>query len=496
MEIKGRIADLPLSEQEEILARLRQIPVFEGLTDENRHCVMDAVLIHAAPGDILVTVDEPQPSFWAMFQGNVRVEKLELNDTKSSIATFSGSETFGEIPLMLSTTRRRSSVQCVATTASELLRMDEESFWQLIVSCPSVRQKILGNLAQRMEYYQSLLLQREKLISLGTLSAGLMHELNNPGAAAQRAASQLRENLTRLQEMALRHCRTDFQPQELDCMAELQEFALHAPKQPPMSSMDQADAEDSLATWLEKAGVDDAWRLSPMLVSIGLSEDRLECTRTCCRPGILSDSLHWLEALVSSLQLVGVVEESISRVTDLVMAVKRYSYADKAGAKDIDVRESLHSTMVILAHKMRHKQIQLEKQFAPDLPLLEARAAGLNQVWTNLLDNAIDAVAQQGHIRVRTWQDGGDICVAIADDGMGIDPENQVHVFEPFFTTKPVGVGTGLGLNIAHRIVVTDFGGDIQLMSKPGNTEFIVRLPIKRQAVTPETQATESIKSS
>lgn len=483
MEIKGRIADLTPAEQQELLQRVRQIPVFEGLSEANEHCILDAVLIAAGPTDTLIAVGEWARSFWVLLEGSVRVEKIEANGTKGIIATFSGADTFGEVPLL---SGRISPVQAVITAPSTLLQLDEESFWRLIVSCPNVRRKILGNMAQRMEYYQTLLLQREKLISLGTLSAGLMHELNNPGAAAQRAASQLRENLTRLQEMALRNCRMDFEPSEWDCMAELQEYALHAPKPAPMSSMDQADAEESLTEWLEKAGISDAWRLAPLLVSIGLSQDKLECTRTSCRPKVLSDSLHWLESLISSLQMVDVIEQSISRVTDLVMAVKKYSYADKAGAKDIDVRESIHNTMVILAHKMREKQIHLEKQFAPDLPLLEARAGGLNQVWTNLLDNAIDAVPPQGHIQVRTWQDGDDIYVAVADDGTGIDAESQKHVFEPFFTTKPVGIGTGLGLNIAHRIVVSDFGGDIQLESRPGHTEFTVRLPIKKQKpVTP-----------
>jgi len=243
-----------------------------------------------------------------------------------------------------------------------------------------------------------------------------------------------------------------------------------------------------LAAWLEQTGISEAWKLSPLLVSIGLTEDKLECTRASCRPKVLSDSLHWLESLISSLQMVNIIEESLSRVTDLVMAVKKYSYADKPGAKAIDVNESLQNTLVILAHKARHKEVQVDKQLAADLPKLEVSTGGMNQVWTNLLDNAIDAVPQQGHVRVRTWRDGDDICVMVGDDGMGIDPEHQAHVFEPFYTTKPVGVGTGLGLNIAQRIIVSDFGGDIHLESRPGNTEFTVRLPIKKP-VAAQTQS-------
>jgi signal transduction histidine kinase len=234
--------------------------------------------------------------------------------------------------------------------------------------------------------------------------------------------------------------------------------------------------------------VQDAWKLAPTLVAIGVDAETLECARSTFDDQIFSDALSWLEALVSSMQLVTTIEESISRVTDLVSAVKSYAYEGKGAKQAVDVNKSIYSTAVILAHKFREKQITLSKSFAPDLPSISPDCQGLNQVWTNLLDNAIDAVPQEGRIGIRTWAETvvtgespneskrRDICVAIEDNGAGIPPECQAQVFDLFFTTKPVGVGTGLGLGIVYRIV-EQCGGSIHFSSVPGHTEFLVRLP-------------------
>jgi len=187
--------------------------------------------------------------------------------------------------------------------------------------------------------------------------------------------------------------------------------------------------------------------------------------------------LNWLEALISSMQLVGTIEESIARVTDLVVAVKKYAYDDKNRAREIDLHDSIQSTLTILAHKFRHKQLTVEKLFANNMPTIKTTGTGLSQVWTNLLDNAIDASPEGGKLTIRTWIEGNNACVGIADEGTGIPLEFRDHIFEPFFTAKPAGIGTGLGLDIAHRIVVGQFNGKIIFDTEPGRTEFIVRLP-------------------
>ncbi len=474
IENKGKIADLPLAEQQSLLAIVHSIPVFASMDGSTIECLQRAELIEADTGDRVLEQGGFTSSFWVLLEGGLRAECTDPDGSQRTLANHRGSETFGEVPLLAGT---RSRIECIISEPSRLLRLDEGSFWILMTTCPNVRKRILANMALRMESLQALVMQREKLASLGTMAAGLMHELNNPGAAARRATAQLRENLTRLQELSLRSCRMDFHAEELTCLGDLQEYILKPHKPAAMSSLEQADAEDALAQWLEESGIEDAWKLAPPLVGIGLTAEKLECTRSSFRPEALSGALHWVEALVSSIQQLGTIEESITRVSDLVLAVKRYSYADKIGQQTIDVHESLQGTLVILGHKIRQKEIHVAKEFSPDLPKLQVTATGLNQVWTNLLDNAIDASPQQGHITVRTWMEGTNMCVGIRDDGPGIPEEHRPHIFEPFFTSKPVGVGTGLGLSIAHKIVKTSFGGEIRFESQPGSTEFIVQLP-------------------
>jgi signal transduction histidine kinase len=245
-----------------------------------------------------------------------------------------------------------------------------------------------------------------------------------------------------------------------------------------MGSLEQSDREEALAEWLEKAGVENAWRIAPGLADMGMDAERLACTRAFFEGQDLSDTLNWLESVISNIQLVSTIESSIARVTDLVVAVKKYAYEGKGVGTSLNVHESLHSTLIILGHKLRHKGIVLRKHFTADLPPLENAAPGLNQVWTNLLDNAIDASPQGGEIAISTRQEGDRVTVSFADRGSGISEEDQKHIFEPFFTTKPVGSGTGLGLDIARRIVESKHGGEIAVHSSPAGTEFTVYLPI------------------
>jgi signal transduction histidine kinase len=338
-------------------------------------------------------------------------------------------------------------------------------------------------MAQRFQKLQSITVQQEKLASLGTLAAGLMHELNNPGSAARRAASQLRENLMRMHQISLKFKEHELTMGQKQCMFDLQKQAL-AVKQPlMMNSLDQSDAEEALAEWLESANIENAWKMAPTLASIGMDAKELERVRSDFNGPLLSEALSWMEAMASSMQLVGTIEESIGRVTDLVQAVKSYAYEGKGMKQTIDINNSIHATMVILGHKLREKEIELKKDLAANLPALHCECSGLNQIWTNLLDNAIDAVPQHGQIGVRTWAETStadkphtDLCISISDNGSGIPLDSQPQIFDPFYTTKPVGVGTGIGLGIVQRIV-DQYGGTIRFASEPGHTEFVVRLP-------------------
>jgi signal transduction histidine kinase len=458
-----------------LAAQLQQVPVFTGATVDDLRCLGEVELIHADAGADLSDIGQTHRGFWILLSGELRLQKRKEDGDLLLIGTLGPGETFGEIPLLMG---KSSEAVITVLKASTVVYLREELFWNLMFACPQVRTGVLGNMARRLQVFQSQELHREKLISLGTMAAGLMHELNNPGAAARRAASQMRENLSRLQQISLRMCSNDLTPGQTNCLRVLQGLALQPSKPSAMSSLDQADAEDELASWLETHGIDNSWKLAATLSAIGFDSETLECAQHEFPGNTLSDPLNWMEALISSVQLVGTIEESVSRVTDLVSAVKKYAYEDKPQRHQLDVHDSIQSTLVILGHKFRQKELTVVKDFAPGLPPLSTCGVGLSQVWTNLLDNAIDASPQKGTVTVRTGVNGDSVSVTIADTGEGIPEENKKLIFEPFFTTKPTGQGTGLGLDIVRHIVVDKFGGEIQVNSLPGNTEFIIKLPV------------------
>jgi signal transduction histidine kinase len=260
--------------------------------------------------------------------------------------------------------------------------------------------------------------------------------------------------------------------------------------------MEQADAEEELAEWLQQAGVENAFTIAPSLVAIGFEQEELKCAREFFDAKSFSDALNWLEALVSSVSLVCAIEESISRVSDLAMAVKKFAYDDRSPVKQLDVHDSLQSTITILGHKLRVKQISVDKKFDASPSIIQTRGSALSQVWTNLIDNAADASPVLGHIEIATWTERanglGDpewLAVSVTDHGPGIPPEVLPRIFEAFFTTKPQGSGTGLGLEIVHRIVTQKFGGKINVDSEPGNTRFVVRLPMNGVSAGPASDA-------
>jgi signal transduction histidine kinase len=459
-----------------LAAQLQQVPVFAGVPIEDLSRLGTVELIHAEAGADLYDISHARRGFWIVLEGELRLHKIMKDGELMLVGTLTAGETSGEVPLLAG---KDTEVVVTVLKACSVVYLREELFWKLMFTCPDVRSGVLGNMARRLQQFQSQELHREKLISLGTMAAGLMHELNNPGAAARRAASQMRENLSRLQQISLRMCGHEVMTQgQTDCLRILQEQALKPTKPNAMSSLDQADAEDELTSWLENHGIENSWKLAATLCAIGFDERTLECAQHEFPGNTLSDPLNWIEALVSSVQLVGTIEESVSRVTDLVSAVKKYAYEDKPQRHNLDVHDSIQSTLVILGHKFRQKELTVKKLFASSVPPLSTCGVGLSQVWTNLLDNAIDASPQKGTITVTTSVAGDNVCISIADEGGGIPEENRKLIFEPFFTTKPTGQGTGLGLDIVRHIVLDKFGGEINLDSEPGKTEFTVKLPV------------------
>lgn len=463
-----------LSEQE-LAELIRGISLFAGLKTQDLSCLGPVELLEAPSGAVLYEQGTHLPGLSIVLAGDVRAVRKEGTGIETPLGLYHAGDTLGEAPLLLG--MKVSGAQCEATSDVRLLRVDAEGFWRLMSTCPTVRQGILATAAQRIQAFQATTLHREKLISLGTLAAGLMHELKNPGAAAKRSAAQLRENLMRLQDVSLHFCRTPLSQEQATCLMDMQREVLALDRPKASSSLEESDAEEELGAWLESLGVHGAWQLAPTLVAAGWRRADIACAQQAFPPEALQDALSWLESLISAMQQLTTIEESLGRVTDLVMAVKKYAYEDKNGDRLLDVHESIQSTLTILGHKFRYKQLAIEKDFAAELPKLKTRGTGLAQVWTNLLDNAIDAAPEGSKVRIRTWTEDGAVCVGVADQGSGIPPEQRELVFKPFYTTKPAGVGTGLGLDIARRIVTGQYNGTIGFTSEPGRTEFVVRLP-------------------
>ena len=357
-----------------------------------------------------------------------------------------------------------------------VIRADE--FVDLAIEYRCVFRRVMAKVRPVLERLTTLEQNRERLTSLGTMAAGLAHELNNPASAARRSSAHLSEALEVLSSTIGLFVESGLERNEAAKLVALQREALAARSaRSALASLDAADAEDELAEALSDAGVAEGWRITEPLVGAGV--DRSFVDRVSDLAGPATDAtMKWIAASLSARDLAGELDESTDRMSKLVTAIKSYTHMDRGGLVEVDLREGLETTLTILGHKLKHTRIQIVRDYDDALPRLTVHGAELNQVWTNLLDNAIDALGEQGTITIATRQDGGCAEVDIADDGAGVPTEIRDRVFDPFFTTKEVGRGTGLGLDTSRRIIVERHRGSLTLESAPGRTVFRARLPI------------------
>lgn len=344
-----------------------------------------------------------------------------------------------------------------------------------------------------MAYLQQevMLRQSEKLATLGKLSAGLAHELNNPAAAAQRSAAQLRGEIDRLdhaqRELGAANL-TEAQVVALSrLVAAIGDLARRAPEVDPLS---RSDLEGDLERWLERRGLDEAWELAPTLASLGWDPQQLTEIDTEFGADQLGAILGSLTSRYTTSTLIEEIGEATGRISEIVKALRSYTYLDQAPIQQIDVHEGLNNTLVILRSKLKDG-ITVRRDFDPALPRIQAFGTELNQVWTNIIDNAISAMKGKGQLVLKTYREDPWVAVEIADTGSGIPEDIQSKIFDPFFTTKSPGEGTGLGLNISHNIVVQKHHGRIDVRSRPGETCFTVRLPLEAAVTVAESRATE-----
>lgn len=455
--------------------------LFEKLTPEQlgRLC-SEGRVERFEPGPVY-TEGDPATCFYVMVEGTVVLSRrvggddVEVNRT-SQRGVYSGAwqAYLGDrVPQVYNSSMR-------VTEPTRFFVLPADTFAAVIREWFPMALHLLEGLFFGQKSTQLAINQRERLLALGSLSAGLTHELNNPAAAAVRATATLRERVGKMRHKLAVIAQGSYSPEVMANLIDIQErTAERVAKAPTLSPLEASDREDEVTDWLDDHGIPDGWRIAPTFVQAGLDVDWLDQVATAVDEEILTNAIGWLNYTVETELLMDEINDSTTRISHLVDAAKQYSQLDRAPFRNADVHELLDSTLLMLSAKIG-PQIKVVKEYDRTLPQIPAYPAELNQVWTNLIDNAVSAINSaggEGTLTVRTAPDHDRLLVEFRDTGVGIPAEHRGRIFDPFFTTKPVGEGTGLGLDISWRIVVNKHHGTIQVESEPGDTRFQVLLP-------------------
>ena len=373
-----------------------------------------------------------------------------------------------------------SAVRCIEIGAEDYIPKPFNPVFLRARLNASLRRKKLRDLERVYLQQEIMLRQSEKLATLGKLSAGMAHELNNPAAAARRGADQLRQLFIQLQITYLRLGKMKMTDAQLDTLTNLAIAVQQQAARPAdLDALTRSDREYEVESWLEDRNIDNTWELAPALVEMGYAPDKLTSLAAGLRVEQLGTAVTWLTITHTIYGLLQEISEGSSRISEIVKALKTYTYLDQAPVQDVDVHEGLDNTLVMLRSKLK-KGITVRRDYCTNLPRIEAYGSELNQVWTNIIDNAVAAMNGQGEINLRTHYEGSWITIEIEDNGPGIPESIQSKIFDPFFTTKAPGEGTGLGLNISHNIIVQKHKGEITVHSQPGRTSFQIKLPVNQ----------------
>ena len=452
-------------------AELVSLPIFADLPgDQIAWFISQSQELTLNPDEFYVHQGDPADAMFVVLDGQLQA-RAEFAGGLVTIGSKKGDVT-GVLPF---SRMKQYPLTGRALTSSRILRFPASLFPDLVQKMPELASRLVAVMSDRIRETTRIEQQRDRLAALGKLSAGLAHELNNPASAAKRAASQLRASLKQIKNASHELGARDLSPAQ---KAEIEkvESSLIQKNEPPPDVLTISTLEDQLEAVLRSHGQNDFWQLAASLARKSASPELLESLFASLDLDTARAALLRISASLEIAGLLNEIESSTSRISDLVRAIKEYTFMDQAPVQNVDIVKSLETTLTILNHKLKGG-VDIERDYQP-LPLLvDSFGSELNQVWTNIIDNAIDAMHGRGKLRVRTYQDDSCVVVEIGDSGPGIPADIQPHIFEPFFTTKGVGEGTGLGLDAAQRIV-TKHRGSIQVNSRPGDTRFKIFLPL------------------
>jgi signal transduction histidine kinase len=464
-----------VSEPPVTVEELRTVDLFEDLSDEQlAEWVAVAHTYRVPAGELIAEQGEETRGLLLLLQGDAQATIDDRTGGSEPIGRQKAPTWIGAIATLTGGTlgaRMRAETDC------RMAVIEADDFRRLAFAQPAIHGRVMQAVAPVMSRVTSIEQSRERLTSLGTMAAGLAHELNNPAAAARRAAAQITEALDVINSAIAHFVEAGVEREQAGRLVALQQQALaHASACTALDALDASDAEDDLLARLEALGVAEPWQLAEPLAVAGVDQAWLDQVVEAAGPAT-DAALRWVAASLSSVRLAAELEESTERMSSLVGSVKSYAYMDRGELVEVDLHEGLETTLAVLGYKLKHTEIELVREYDRTLPKLTVRGSELNQVWTNLLDNAIDALGERGTITIATHADGQCAVVEISDDGPGVSEDVAARIFDPFFTTKDVGQGTGIGLATARRIVVDRHDGSLTLDSVPGRTTFRVRLP-------------------
>ena len=466
-------------------AELQKLFLFEALDPEQLTWLSEhGEAEEREAGSTVYTEGEPATCFFVLLSGTVKLSRtvggarVEISRT-DKVGSYGGSY----MAYLGDRVPQRYLQTMTALTTARFFVLPATDWATVVSTWFPMTVHLLEGLYFGGQANQATVGSRERLQALGSLTAGLTHELNNPAAATARAASLLRERVAKSRHKLAALARGDIPRERLAVLVDLQEDAVErCAKSTDLSPVETNDREDELGDWLEERDVPFAWDLAPTLVAAGLDIDWLTDAEERLGGKHLDSALHWIGYTLETEQLMMEISQASGRISELVTAAKQYSQLDRAPHQWIDVHEGIDSTLVMLSGKINKKDITVVKEYDRTLPQIPAYPGELNQVWTNLIVNAISAMSGKGTLTIRTGlrrrdEPDSPVQVEVCDTGPGVPEEIQERIFEPFFTTKPVGEGTGLGLDISWRIVVNRHGGDLSVQSVPGDTRFVVCLP-------------------